>query len=314
MVNVLHLTNGSVAVDLLRHAELGGDIVAWQDALHEGPVPAGLGSAALRARRAAFLAGTGAAALDAVQRELDARDRAVEEAATRDEVVLWFEHDLYDQLQLIQVLDMLGDQPRVPLTAPPVPTYIGHLSVASIRPLFEARAPVTQAQRSAARDAWGAFRADAPLALVDVLPRVTVLPHLAPALERHLQQFPSTSNGLSRTEQQTLTAIAAGAQALHDVFRSQQAREEAMFMGDLTFLDHVSALARGARPLLCTEDGGVLSLETRVTLTGDGERVLSGEADRVALCGIDRWLGGVHLTGHGPVWRWDEKRRTMVMR
>jgi plastocyanin len=25
----------------------------------------------------------------------------------------------------------------------------------------------------------------------------------------------------------------------------------------------------------------------------------------IALCGIDRWLGGVHLEGSGPVWRWD---------
>ena len=28
----------------------------------------------------------------------------------------------------------------------------------------------------------------------------------------------------------------------------------------------------------------------------DGEAVLAGEADRVELIGIDRWLGGLHVT------------------
>jgi hypothetical protein len=32
------------------------------------------------------------------------------------------------------------------------------------------------------------------------------------------------------------------------------------------------------------------------------------ESDRVALIGIDRWLGGLHVTSHGRVWRWDHAR------
>ena len=29
-----------------------------------------------------------------------------------------------------------------------------------------------------------------------------------------------------------------------------------------------------------------------------------GEADRVELLGIDRWVGGTHITP-GNIWRWD---------
>jgi hypothetical protein len=32
--------------------------------------------------------------------------------------------------------------------------------------------------------------------------------------------------------------------------------------------------------------------------------VLAGTADRVALLGIDRWVGGTHLRP-GRLWRWD---------
>jgi hypothetical protein len=39
-------------------------------------------------------------------------------------------------------------------------------------------------------------------------------------------------------------------------------------------------------------------------LTAAGERVLSGDADRVELLGVDRWVGGTHVTP-ADLWRWD---------
>jgi hypothetical protein len=52
-----------------------------------------------------------------------------------------------------------------------------------------------------------------------------------------------------------------------------------------------------------------MRLELRVTEAG--ERVLRGEANRVELLGIDRWVGGVHLLP-GAVWRWDPVRRALM--
>ena len=46
-------------------------------------------------------------------------------------------------------------------------------------------------------------------------------------------------------------------------------------------------------------------------LTAAGERVLRGEADRVELLGLDRWLGGTHVTA-GHAWRWDPTARRLV--
>jgi hypothetical protein len=43
-----------------------------------------------------------------------------------------------------------------------------------------------------------------------------------------------------------------------------------------------------------------------IGLTDAGRAVLGGQADRVQLCGIDRWFGGVHVSGRGPAWRWSE--------
>ena len=55
-------------------------------------------------------------------------------------------------------------------------------------------------------------------------------------------------------------------------------------------------------------------LHGSVGLTDAGRAVLAGEKDRVALCGIDRWLGGVHLQGTANVWRWDAEGQRMDRR
>jgi hypothetical protein len=324
--DMLHLTNGSGIISNIREVSPRGRIVPWNDILHEGPVPAGLGPAALRERRADFIAGCGWLSYEAVLEEITGRDRALDDAlsdARCDEIVLWFEHDLYDQLQLIQILDRVpvDGGPRISLVRST--TYLGHEPASKYPALFDERRVVTSAERIAARDAWTAFRSADPRAIVDVLPRVTVLSHLGAALTRHLEQVPSMRNGLSRTEQYTLEAVATGATRLGDVFVATQEREDAFFMGDSGFLFHITPLIRSHRPLLAIEAGlkarrpepfvpsDLASLDLHVILTSLGRSVLAGQSDRVELCAIDRWLGGVHLSGSGPVWRWDGERRNL---
>ena len=61
--------------------------------LHEGPVPAGVVTGALRRCRAEFLAIDWGDVAD-IERGLASRNQAVVDAASGDEIVLWFEHDL----------------------------------------------------------------------------------------------------------------------------------------------------------------------------------------------------------------------------
>jgi hypothetical protein len=105
LLAALHVSNGD-STDL-PGAGLASRVVYWRDSLHEGPVPA-VGPEELREIRAAFLVG---AHVDDRAEGMDMfleRDRIL--AANRDgEYVLWFEADLYDQLQIIQILARLAD-------------------------------------------------------------------------------------------------------------------------------------------------------------------------------------------------------------
>ena len=103
----LHVTNGDITADLLRRAGLAGDALVWADVLHEGPVPGGLDDDGLRRARAGFLAGVDGVDGDGIRRRFEDRDRTL--AAGRDgRYLLWFEADLYCQLQLAQILAALG--------------------------------------------------------------------------------------------------------------------------------------------------------------------------------------------------------------
>jgi hypothetical protein len=354
---MLHVTNGSVMVSRIHDLHLGGGVLPWDDVLHDGPVPQGERAGGLRRVRAAFLAGGDATEAAEIERSFEKRDRTLREAVTsRQEIVLWFEHDLYDQLQLLQVMDLLAGEfrPTVaeaaavgqelegrqepdittrPDAAPPPPAttavlardYLGAQSDEVLRVWFEARRVLTDGEWAAAGDAWRRFRSDDPSGLA-AFDDLRAWPELRSALRRHLQQFPSTANGLSRTEHQTLQALSVGPRRPRDLYTaSNHAVEEAVFMGDWAWWTHIAPLLTAEHPLVRVEgtaparwhdaDWWGEEPETpRLAITDDGRRVLAGDADRVALNGIDRWLGGVHVQGRGPVWRWDATRQTVAFR
>jgi len=278
---MLHVTNGTSVS--LAESGLPGEILPWLDVLHEGPVPAGIDDAELCRVRTEFLnAGD----------DLVRRDRVF---AGSEDLVLWFEHDLYDQLQLIQILDRCRSTgKRASLIC--VDRYLGPMTGVELAALWPSRHDVTEAEYSLASAAWSAFRASDPLPLQTVIAGDTsALPFLRGALRRHLQQFPSVGNGLGRTERQILQILSSGPRRFPELFVEGQRMEEAIFLGDLSFREYIRQLA----PLVTEEDG-------QFSLTDTGREVLAGRIDRVREYGIDRWFGGVHLAGRGTLWRWEE--------
>lgn len=313
-MTMLHITNGDAAGDVLRASGIGGEVLCWRDVLHEGPVPADLSFSELSAVRARFIAGNGWGRHDEIAREFAGRDAALAGCRARGEVVLWFEHDLYDQLQLVQLLDWFAANGRPRLTLVCGAEYLGNSEPQRLAERFTQRSPVTTEQLALGAAAWNAFRSPDPTAITRLLDDDTLeLPYLADALARHLAQFPSTANGLSRSEQQALQVIAGGAGTLKDAYLgSHHGLEDPIWLGDSTFAGYMEALAAAEHPLVTLGSGEGGDIHRAVTLTDAGRAVLEGREDHVRLNGIDRWLGGVHLHGRDAAWRWDATARTLV--
>ncbi len=315
---VHHVANGTCTTRLIDAAGLPGTTSLWADPLHDGPVPGGLTDDELVEVRARHLGGHGAAAVDPVN-DLRRWRAAIDARDTYDELVLWYEHDLFDQLNLVQVLPWIRERLPSEATVSLVcigsfrghPRFkgLGELAPDDIVELFGARERVRHAQFALAAHTWDAFRAAAPDALDDLRRGDTeALPFLAPALTRLLEEYPWTRDGLSRTERRVLSLVASGPTTLATIFPRVTAPGDVLHVTDLGLADLVDALARTSPPLVVVDplDGTSSALDRVVALTAAGADVLAGRADRVRLCGVDRWIGGVHLKGHDGLWRWDD--------
>jgi hypothetical protein len=295
-------------------------MLSWRDVLHEGPVPSGLPPEELAEVRTRFLAERGWSSLAEAREDFAKRDATLESYGDHEEVVLFFEHDLYDQLQLIQVLDWLSgrDLGNTTLSIVHADEYLGTLGPERLLALFRDRREATDEQLALGSAAWEAFRSPDPTGVLGMIEAgARDLPFLASALRRHLEQFPSTTNGLSRSEEQALEAIAGGSNTPGEAFAVYQEREEPMFLSDAVFASYLQDLSDAEEPLVLLEGGGVIDSPAQeslcnqeIFLTEKGREVLRGDEDRVRLIGIDRWLGGVYL-GDGNPWRWDRATQTL---
>lgn len=277
----------------------------------------------LTAARVEYLAGAGGGEIGAIEFELTARNRGLEMNANFGRVVLWFEHDLYDQLQLLQVLDWFADNPRSDgaLFLIQIDDYIGRQEPEAITGLAATAQPVNQAQLDLAKRAWGAFRQKTPEAWAQLLGEdMSALPFLKLTALRTLEELPGT-DGLSRTERQMLGTIESGSITALELFVSVQRLEDAEFMGDWSFWRLLDSLALAEEPLIAgleeaplqrdNQDLAKAYLTSRLSLTSLGKAVLAGGADWAAHHNVDEWWGGTHLT-EDALWRWDQLHERLI--
>lgn len=293
-MGALHVTNGASAEERIRSLGLSGPVVTWDDVLHEGPVRA-LVPGAFRAERAAYLAAQGWGGQAAVLASLEARDAALQAGLVAgEELVLWFEDDLYDMLQLLQVLTRV-DAHRGPvrwslvLVSETPFRGVGELPLEELAPAFAARTAPPGAPAYAAR-AWSAFTAG-DLRALDALSRAPApLAPVPAALRRLLEELPDADDGLARSERSLLRVLADGPRTGMAAFVAAARDEERPFFGDTTTFARLAALVAG----------GLATGGATYALTDAGRAVLAGEArapERV------RWLGGREVGDRaGPHW------------
>ena len=336
MTRFLHVASGTCTTRTIEAAGIGGACSIWADPLYEGPVPGGLNDTQLLDVRRRYLAGPADLTWSAWTGNNPSLDPAndlrqwratVGRHESYDELMLWFEHDLFDQLNLIQLLTWIRD--HLPATKPvslicigsfpgrPDFKGLGELTPDELASLLETRRPINGPHYELARRAWRAFREPTPTPLDELRQDDTsALPFLAPAITRFLQEYPWTTDGLSRTERRLLELANGDGIALSRAFPRMHQGENVYYVTD-------SSLAALAETLSCTSPPLVtldLSREVEsqvlrglVALTDTGRSVLAGQLDRVAMCGIDRWLGGVHLQSGRPLWRWENTQHRVAL-
>jgi hypothetical protein len=319
----LIITNGDSAADILGSAGLGGRIVPWRDVLHEGPLTPADSLEAFSRQRAAYLSRRFSLPLAEAMADFLARDAVVRAHRLFDEVQIWLEHDLYDQLQLLQILDFFHSEGRADgLTLVQADDFLGSQQPDNVLRFTEDSLPLTRPLLDSASAVWQALCQPTP---EPVLARMASnpgeFPFLGAAIGRFLEELPASGNGLSRTENVIAAAVAAGGLTPRDLFQRLLASEEAAFMGDWSAFRTLDDLVFAADPLLtgiphpfpCQGTKSEIAdyIGAPLALTDFGRSVLSGGTDMIAVNGADRWWAGTRLEGH-DCWRWDSASRRPV--
>ncbi|MEO7822386.1 MAG: DUF1835 domain-containing protein [Gemmatimonadaceae bacterium] len=322
----LNITNGESAVAKLREAGIRGEIIPWQDVLHEGPVNASLSLSDLSELRALFISERGWDDFAHVSGDFAHRDRTLTKLDRFDEIVLWFEDDLYDQLQLLQLLDFFSraGEAKARLSTIVIKGYLASLAPAALAALEPKRVALTDAQLDLGKRAWAAFGSTDPSAIVRIIEADTsALPFLAAALTRHLEEFPSSEHGLSRSEREALAAIEAGHSTPVAAFLEVAKQQQCVFLGDIVFYWYLERLSDSDTPLVTWKDGARVVAprgkeDSREFVTGElavtdlGRQVLAGKQDWQRVNKNRRWLGGVEVRPGPGGWRWDAEAKQLV--
>ncbi|MCU1348802.1 MAG: polymerase, sigma-24 subunit, subfamily [Acidobacteria bacterium] len=305
---MIHIHNGDVAASLAQRAGIPGEHLSFRESLVSGPVPAGV-DLETRARHIAEAHGQN---LLRVRNDLLEQERALHEAMSADEIVLWFEHDLYCLIHLLAMLDRFGAHRRLTLVYTREP--LGLSSESELPLLFDSRAAITPAMLNLGRTAWRAYTSADPAALNDVIAGGdrADFPFLREGLTLHASRFPSLRNGLGELENRALNLIATGLADFATLFGRLDADHPRFGFGDSEVLRDLRAIAWCAVPLLTIAEAREKG-PPRVlfAVTPAAMNVIDGSVDNISVNDPDHWLGGVHLTKEN-LWRWDDLRRQLL--
>ena len=321
--STLVITNGDSAASLLKAAGKDAELLPWRDVLHVGAVPVTATLEEQSTIRASALEEAGLAQGPGLRAGFAERDALVGAHDRFDRIELWFEHDLYDQLQLIQILDYFAGQdlPQGKLVLVQADTYLTDYTPEEVLGLEANARPVAAPDLEICGMMWTAFRQATPeLYAAQLEGPATPLPYARPAIQRMLEELPAPRSGLPRTGRQMLQALADGADTAGKLFPAATAHDDPKFMGDQPFWRILEDLGLADEPLISglserfnigwdrSEMKGYFS--TPLALTAFGRDVLEGRADHAGVNSIDMWLGGTHVTNDN-LWRWDPDTRSL---
>jgi hypothetical protein len=326
-LKTLHLRCGSDIQNALAIAGFEGDFLEFADPYCQGPVPPDSELSGFLNTRAAFISEAYGITLKDARNRLEREYSQLHSSEQYERVVLWFEHDSYDQLVLAYVLHHFWTIQSFPKrlelicidSFPGIERFVGlgQLSSEALRTLWERRHPITRQHLQLGHRVWKALTAFSPEALIQIVNTETPeLPPMARALRRHLQELPWANHGLSLTQQLTLEMLAdQETMTAGKLFGTLVVEKEPLpYLGDTMYWHVLTELLQSAHPPFeITAETIEQPWPKRVLqLTETGRALVRGEVNWLEIGFGERWVGGIHLMSGQPLWMWDEPRNQPI--
>ena len=252
--SILHITNGDSTTNYLKSLQIKGEYITWREMLCEGKTSIDVGSETFWKTRFKFLKSSYKVSkktfIDYTLKEY----RNLCQKKNQQEIVLWFEHDLFCQINMIALLswlkkyrsgekislvcsgDVIGSEKRLGLS---------QLNKEQINTHYQNRVELTQDDIEYADYIWQLYCSDSPLRLETVYKFNPMSPfvYLTDAIAMHLKGFPSIENGLNSIENYIIqTANETDPSSKNDLVSNLLKNEEGYGFGDTQYLQKIDKL------------------------------------------------------------------------
>lgn len=309
---ILHVLNGDATLVPFRDSGLSGDIVIDRMMMSEGKTTYTADMDAFFTARADHAQNSYGIDRQTYLTQVVQEFARVQDAAHYDEVVLWFEFDLFCQVNLLFTLFYMQQfklPAKISLVSPDshpnTPNFkgLGMLSAAHFPALFEQRLTLQSSDLQTANQIWAAYCSSTPLTLETFAGQPAgQLYHIGKALQAHLQRLPAIENGLNRIENFFLNLLAMADYRWYDLYSQFWNQLTVYGFGDFQLDVYMRGMISTG---VIEEDGQLLSI------TSLGKEILNGEENYLAYAPRkERFLGGVPL--QDTPWRWDQKAKKVV--
>jgi hypothetical protein len=245
MSNVLHVINGDSTYNSFSDTGLDGDVLVWRETLSEGPLAENITGGDFWRKRAEWIKETYGETTDGYQDKV--LDEIAKLSCPHQEINLWFEFDLFCQVNLLGTLMLLQRQndlsePAVFLICPadypgkPVFRGMGELDAEELEYLYDnIRERLNGLDFIVAEQAWKAYvcnNVDKLIQFIDETDYWGNLTLLKPALEAHVKRLQLNEQGLNYIEQLLLDIYNSGIHEKHAIYSAFWNTELIYGMGD----------------------------------------------------------------------------------
>ena len=267
---VLHITNGDCTTDYLKKLQFTGDFITWREMLCEGKTITDVGSEDFFKTRYSFLKDSYQISKQRFINYTIKEYRKLCNKKSVDEIVLWFEYDLFCQINLLAIISWLkryrkGYQISLVCSGNVANTKkklgLTELNEQQLKTHFKNRIQLSLDDIEYADYIWQLYCSESPLRLESIyqLNPSKSFQYLFSAIESHLQRFPSIRNGLNNEENFILQT--AQEQPLHSkkqLIRALLKKQEIFGFGDVQYrnkIDKLHTLFRSFSPVTLSKKG-----------------------------------------------------------
>lgn len=214
--NILHITNGDDLSEQIINLNLPGDVITWREMLCEGPASMDVGDENFVLLRKTFLLDKYKITEEKYQEEF--LEELVKLAAINnyDEVVLWFEFDLFSHMNMLALISfLLQNKKSGPYTlvcsrklkGEKEMNPLSQLSEKNLKEHYKQRIPLTDEDIQTAQLIWELYCSKNPKRLTSEIKKTTNFEYLSSSIRAHIERFPNVKTGLNTLEVNILKLI-----------------------------------------------------------------------------------------------------------